>query len=90
MVLNSSGVVTTIANTVQDLIVHQQWEWNNQACPFNGINPGLSQTYYHNGSGATPVAGDNCFLIQQEQQFYGGGYYNINSATGLTQVTDRI
>ena len=22
----------------------------NQACPFNGSNPGLTQTYYHNGN----------------------------------------
>ena len=54
-----------------------------QACPFNGSNPGLSQTYYHNGSGATPVAGDNCFSDSAGTTVLLGGYYNINSATGL-------
>jgi hypothetical protein len=55
----------------------------NGACPFNGSNPGLSQTYYHNGSGATPVAGDNCYSDSAGNNVLLGGYYNINSATGM-------
>ena len=54
----------------------------NQACPFNGSNPGLSQTYYHNGSGSTPVAGDTCYSDSGGTSVLAAGYYNINSATG--------
>jgi hypothetical protein len=55
----------------------------NQACPFNGSNPGLSQTYYHNGSGSLPAAGDRCTSDAAGNTVLLAGYYNINSATGL-------
>ena len=55
----------------------------NQACPFNGSNPGLSQTYYHNGSGSLPAAGDKCTSDAAGNTVLLAGYYNINSATGL-------
>ena len=55
----------------------------NQACPFNGSNPGLSQTYYHNGSGSLPAAGDKCTSDSAGNTVLLAGYYNINSATGL-------
>ena len=54
----------------------------NQACPFNGSNPGLTQTYYHDGSGATPTAGDTCYSDSGATSVLAAGYYNINSATG--------
>jgi hypothetical protein len=54
----------------------------NQACPFNGSNPGLSQTYYHNGSGSLPAAGDKCTSDSAGNTVLLAGYYNINSATG--------
>ena len=81
MVLNSSGVVTSIENCPRPYSSSTMGVFN-QACPFNGSNPGLSQTYYHNGSGATPVAGDNCFSDSAGTTVLLGGYYNINSATG--------
>ena len=55
----------------------------NQACPFNGSNPGLSQTYYHNGSGSLPAAGDKCTSDSAGNTVLLAGYYNINSATGV-------
>ena len=55
----------------------------NQACPFNGSNPGLTQTYYHNGSGSLPAAGDKCTSDSAGNTVLLAGYYNINSATGL-------
>jgi len=55
----------------------------NQACPFNGSNPGLSQTYYHNGSGSLPAAGDKCTSDSAGNTVLLAGYYNINSATGF-------
>ena len=54
-----------------------------QACPFNGSNPGLSQTYYHNGSGSLPAAGDKCTSDSAGNTVLLAGYYNINSATGV-------
>jgi len=54
----------------------------NQACPFNGSNPGLSQTYYHNGSGSLPAAGNKCTSDSAGNTVLLAGYYNINSATG--------
>ena len=55
----------------------------NQACSNSGFNPCCTQTYYHNGSGATPVAGDNCFSDSAGTTVLLGGYYNINSAIGV-------
>ncbi len=55
----------------------------NQACPFNGTNPGLTQTYYHDGSGSTPVAGDACYSDSGGTSALAAGYYNINAATGV-------
>ncbi len=55
----------------------------NQACPFNGFNPCCTQTYYHNGSGSTPTAGDICYSDSAGTNVLAAGYYNINSATGL-------
>ena len=55
----------------------------NQACPFNGSNPGLTQTYFHNGSGSLPAAGDKCTSDSAGNTVLLAGYYNINSATGL-------
>ena len=54
----------------------------NQACPFNGSNPGLSQTYYHDGSGALPAAGDFCYSNSAGTTPLLDGYYNINASTG--------
>jgi hypothetical protein len=54
----------------------------NQACPFNGSNPGLSQTYYHNGGGSLPAAGNKCTSDSAGNTVLLAGYYNINSATG--------
>jgi len=53
-----------------------------QACPFNGSNPGLSQTYYHDGSGTLPAQGDVCYSNSGGTTVLLAGYYNINSATG--------
>ena len=54
----------------------------NQACPFNGSNPGLSQTYYHDGSGTLPSQGDVCYSNSAGTTVLLAGYYNINSSTG--------
>ena len=54
----------------------------NQACPFNGSNAGLSQTYYHNGGGSLPAAGNKCTSDSAGNTVLLAGYYNINSATG--------
>ena len=84
LVVNASGVVTSIGACVTYTAYSSSvMGVFNQACPFNGSNPGLTQTYYHTGSGSTPVAGDNCYSDSTGSNVLLGGYYNINSATGL-------
>jgi len=55
----------------------------NQACAFNGFNPCCTQTYYHNGSGSLPAAGDKCTSDAAGNTVLLAGYYNINTATGV-------
>ena len=55
----------------------------NQACNFNGFNPCCTQTYYHDGSGSLPAAGDICTSDSAGTTPLSAGYYNINSATGV-------
>jgi hypothetical protein len=55
----------------------------NQACPFNGSNPGLTQTYYHDGAGSLPAQGDTVYSNSGGSIVLNAGYYNINNATGL-------
>jgi hypothetical protein len=83
LVVNASGVVTSIGSCVT-LKPYSSSTMSvfNGACPFNGSNPGLSQTYYHNGSGTLPAQGDNCYSDSSGNNVLLGGYYNINSATG--------
>ena len=54
----------------------------NQACAFNGSNPCCTQTYYHNGSGTLPTAGDTCYSDAAATSPLLDGYYNINAAIG--------
>ena len=55
----------------------------NQACNFNGSNPGLTQTYYHDGAGSLPAQGDTVYSNSGGSIVLNAGYYNINNATGL-------
>jgi len=55
----------------------------NQACNFNGFNPCCTQTYYHDGSGSTPTAGDTCYSDSGGTSVLAAGYYNINAAQGV-------
>jgi hypothetical protein len=55
----------------------------NQACNFNGFNPCCTQTYYHDGSGSLPAAGDICTSDAAGTTPLSAGYYNINAATGV-------
>ena len=51
----------------------------NQVCPINGSNPGLTQTYYHNGSSPSgkPVAGDTCYSDSAGTSVLAAGYYYL-------------
>jgi hypothetical protein len=55
----------------------------NQACNFNWFNPCCTQTYYHDGSGSLPAAGDICTSDAAGTTPLSAGYYNINAATGV-------
>ena len=52
----------------------------NQACPFNGTNPGLTQTYYHDAQDASSSAQSSAGSATSA---LAAGYYNINAATGV-------
>ena len=84
IVVNSSGVVTSIGSCIT-YTAYSSSTMNvfNGACPFNGSNPGLSQTYYHTGSGTLPAQGDSCYSDSSGSNPIPAGYYNINSATGM-------
>ena len=55
----------------------------NQACPFNGSNPGLTETYYHDGSGTLPAAYDSCYSDSGGSTLLLSGYYNLDNNTGV-------
>ena len=50
-------------------------------CPFDGSIQPLTETYYHNGSGATPVAGDTCYSDTVGTTLP-AGYYTIGGVAG--------
>ena len=49
----------------------------NQVCPFNGSNPSLNQTYYHDGLVGDPSAGDNVYSNASGTNALAQGYYYI-------------
>jgi hypothetical protein len=46
-------------------------------CPFNGALHPLNQTYYHDGTGSTPTAGDICYSDSAGTNVLAAGYYTI-------------
>ena len=49
----------------------------NQVCPFDGSNISANQTYYHDGSGTSPAAGDTCYSNVSGTNTLAQGYYYI-------------
>jgi len=60
----------------------------NANCNFNGtLNP-MNQTYYHDGSGTYPTAGDTCYSDSAGNNVLASGYYTIPpSSSGVGNRT---
>jgi len=87
-ITGGSGVVSAVTNCPSGLTSYSSSVKGvfNQACPFNGSNPGLTETYYHNGggsSGTPPSSGDTCYSDTAGTTVLLAGYYNLDSNTGV-------
>lgn len=60
----------------------------NANCNFNGTLNTMNQTYYHDGSGQYPTAGDTCYSDSAGTSVLAAGYYTIPpSASGVGNRT---
>ena len=87
-ITGGSGVVSAVTNCPSSLTSYSSSVKGvfNQACPFNGSNPGLTETYYHNGGGSAgtpPTSGDTCYSDSAGTTVLLAGYYNLDSNTGV-------
>tara|TARA_R110000850_G_scaffold269185_1_gene401090 strand:- start:34 stop:621 length:588 start_codon:yes stop_codon:yes gene_type:complete len=87
-ITGGSGVVSAVTNCPSSLTSYSSSVKGvfNQACPFNGSNPGLTETYYHNGGGSAgtpPSSGDTCYSDSAGTTVLLAGYYNLDSNTGV-------
>jgi hypothetical protein len=87
-ITGGSGVVSAVTNCPSSLTSYSSSVKGvfNQACPFNGSNPGLTETYYHNGGGSAgtpPTSGDTCYSDTAGTTVLIAGYYNLDSNTGV-------
>ena len=87
-ITGGSGVVSAVTNCPSSLTSYSSSVKGvfNQACPFNGSNPGLTETYYHNGGGSAgtpPTSGDTCYSDSAGTTVLIAGYYNLDSNTGV-------
>jgi hypothetical protein len=53
----------------------------NATCPVNGSVNTLNQTYYHDGSGTYPTAGDTCYSDSAGNNPLAAGYYVLGNST---------
>jgi hypothetical protein len=53
----------------------------NQTCPIDGSVHTLDQTYYHDGSGTYPIAGDICYSDSTGYNVLPAGYYVLGNST---------
>jgi hypothetical protein len=87
-ITGGSGVVSAVTNCPSSVTSYSSSVKGvfNQACPFNGSNPGLTETYYHNGGGSAgtpPTSGDTCYSDTAGTTVLIAGYYNLDSNTGV-------
>ena len=53
-----------------------------QTSTTNACAATITQTYYHNGSGSSPVVGDECYINQNQTTALAEGYYKLPSGSG--------
>lgn len=83
MQVSSTGVVSNYggcltAYTSSDMGVF------NETCPIGGGVHTLNQTYYHDGSGTYPTAGDTCYSDSAGSNPLAAGYYVLGNSTSGT------
>lgn len=62
-----------------------------QICTFNGaVNYPANQTYYHDGSGSLPVAGDTCYSNSAGTTTLSTGYYYLSGSGNGNRVYIQI
>lgn len=80
--VNSSGVVSnfTACNPLTAYTSSVMGVFN-ATCPINGSVNTLNQTYYHDGSGTYPTAGDTCYSDSAGNNPLAAGYYVLGNST---------
>lgn len=53
----------------------------NETCPIDGSVHTLNQTYYHDGTGTYPTAGDQCYSDSAGNNYLAAGYYVLGNST---------
>src|SRR5210317_1616735 len=79
--VNSSGVVSnlTACNPLTSYSSSVMGVFN-ATCPVNGSVNTLNQTYYHDGSGTYPTAGDTCYSDSAGNNPLAAGYYVLGNS----------
>jgi hypothetical protein len=85
MQVSDSGVVSNFQQCVTlTAYTSSQVGVFNATCPINGSVNTLNQTYYHDGSGTYPTAGDTCYSDSAGNNPLAAGYYVLGNSTSGT------
>lgn len=78
-ITGGSGVIASITACPSALTAYSSSTGTvfNGVCPFDGSNPPANQTYYHDGSGTLPTAGDICYSDSGGTTTLGSFYYYL-------------
>ena len=82
--VSSNGIITTIGSCSGGSLTSyssSQTAVFNQVCAVDGSVYPINQTYYHDGSGTYPAAGDHCYIDSAGTGPLAAGYYQIQPST---------
>jgi len=82
----ANGVVSAITSCGASLTSYTSSQVGvfNATCPIDGSVNTLDQTYYHDGSGTYPTAGDTCYSDSGGTTPLDAGYYVLGNSTSGT------
>ena len=78
--ISTSGVVSNFGTCLTSYTSSDMGVFN-ETCPINGSVHTLNQTYYHDGSGTYPTAGDTCYSDSAGNNPLAAGYYVLGNST---------
>ena len=78
--ISTSGVVSNFGTCLTAYTSSVMGVFN-ATCPINGSVNTLNQTYYHDGSGTYPTAGDTCYSDSAGNNPLAAGYYVLGNST---------